>query len=302
MAASTARPVIRALLNSKGSLGHQRRAISTSPILRASILFALSALSNSRETQHFNKLTRLSRVEHSPPLKLIKTSEIDPYPLPELPRKGPTTILPTAWIKRRQRNDRAKGWDEQALKAGRAILLANAHRETRLKLALRRAQRRADGEQRLSVLEREQWGREHRRLRNELRAAGLWILASIGTATALATWRFWPDSKRSELNDGEFARRLASRARAALPLPAAMSAGQKYNSPQELEQQVSNITDVAPAVPLIANAEAGILGPGAAPTQTANSETNKADEQPKSSAAPEIMTASWWRGWFWKHE
>lgn len=46
---------------------------------QASILFALSALSNSRETQHFNKATKLSRVEHSPALKLIQTSEVDPF-------------------------------------------------------------------------------------------------------------------------------------------------------------------------------------------------------------------------------
>lgn len=54
---------------------HQRR--------HASVLFALSALSNSRETQHFNKATKLSRVEHSPALKLIQTSEVDPFAPPK---------------------------------------------------------------------------------------------------------------------------------------------------------------------------------------------------------------------------
>lgn len=41
--------------------------------------FALGKLSNARETQHFNRASKLSRVEHSPPLKLIQTSEVDPF-------------------------------------------------------------------------------------------------------------------------------------------------------------------------------------------------------------------------------
>lgn len=51
----------------------QRRRGSSSP------LFALHALSNARETQHLNKLSGLSRVEHSPALESIKRSEVDPF-------------------------------------------------------------------------------------------------------------------------------------------------------------------------------------------------------------------------------
>lgn len=77
----------------------------------ASLLFALSALSNSRETQHFNKATKLSRVEHSPALKLIQTSEVDPFDKDK--RRGRTNVA--------GRNDVAEGQKkgEQELNADR---------------------------------------------------------------------------------------------------------------------------------------------------------------------------------------
>ncbi|KAK0258560.1 hypothetical protein LTS09_006819 [Friedmanniomyces endolithicus] len=70
------------------------RTFSTTPPRPASILFALNALSNSRETQHFAKLSHLPRTEHSPPLNLIKTSEVDAYPLPSPPPAVPLIRLP----------------------------------------------------------------------------------------------------------------------------------------------------------------------------------------------------------------
>ena len=68
----------------------QQRRHASSP------LFHLAALSNSRETQHFNKATRLSRVEHSPALKLIQTSEVDPFVSPTLQGKRDVSTVPDA--------------------------------------------------------------------------------------------------------------------------------------------------------------------------------------------------------------
>lgn len=56
------------------------RAFHPSPTSSGtSPLFALQALANSRETQHFNKASRLSRVDHSPNLEIIRSSEVDPF-------------------------------------------------------------------------------------------------------------------------------------------------------------------------------------------------------------------------------
>src|ERR1700743_2673466 len=92
-----------------------KRGLHTTSAPRASVLFALGALSNSRETQHFNKLSRLSRVEHSPPLKLIKTSEVDPSPLPTPPK---VTLV----HKRHDKASPLRLWNDKALQIGRAFL------------------------------------------------------------------------------------------------------------------------------------------------------------------------------------
>ena len=94
---------------------HQRR--------HASILFALSALSNSRETQHFNKATRLSRVEHSPALKLIKTSEVDPYPLPEQARRGAASV---SGAEKEEEGESRSGRDEINAAAGGSASAASS--------------------------------------------------------------------------------------------------------------------------------------------------------------------------------
>lgn len=55
------------------------RSFSTSSAYRASPLFHLSALSNRNETAHFNSISRLNRVNHSPALELIRESEVKPF-------------------------------------------------------------------------------------------------------------------------------------------------------------------------------------------------------------------------------
>ena len=200
------------------SNGHHRSLHTSSPT-RASILFALGALSNSRETQHFNKLTRLSRVEHSPPLKLIKTSEVDPFPLPTPSRSTPPP------------HARAPGgvqsalrvWDKKALQIGRVFLADQARHTHRLRSALNQVKRRQAKQDALMRRDKLSWQQERLKLQKDMRAAGIWILASIGVATALATWRFFPElGMRAE--SGDMGRKIAARAAAAMPLPAAVSA------------------------------------------------------------------------------
>ncbi|KAK4500779.1 hypothetical protein PRZ48_008970 [Zasmidium cellare] len=193
------------------------RTFHTSSTQRASVLFALGALSNSRETQHFNKLSHLSRVEHSPPLKLIKTGEVDPFPLP-------TSAKPTPTVQNVSRTrSAAKIWDGKALKAGRAILADNARQVARLSRALERSKRRqskADMAMQRSLAD---WAKERQKMHGEIRQAGVWILAAVGTATGLAMWRFWPQGEVGR-DSGELGRKIAARARESIPLPA-MSAG-----------------------------------------------------------------------------
>ncbi|KAK3068844.1 hypothetical protein LTR53_013278, partial [Teratosphaeriaceae sp. CCFEE 6253] len=191
------------------------RTFSTTPHRRASILFALNALSNSRETQHFNKLTRLDRIEHSPPLKLIKTSEIDPYPLPALPPKPSAAPL----VRDAAARSASHVWDDRALRAGRAVLANSARHVSRLQRALQRAKSREARQVVRAQVDKAAWQQEVRRHHGEVRAAGVWILLSIGTATALATWRFWPQQRPTDSAD--LGRRLAATAQRSMPLPRA---------------------------------------------------------------------------------
>jgi len=75
-----------------------RRTFSASPSHPGSPFFQLTALSNSRETQHLNRASRLSRVNHSPNLELIQDSEVKPFPTPSA----------AAAKERRQELDRAR--------------------------------------------------------------------------------------------------------------------------------------------------------------------------------------------------
>ena len=162
----------------------RHRSLHTSATSRASILFALGALSNSRETQHFNKLTRLPRIEHSPPLKLIKTSEVDPFPLPTPSKPAPRS---NAWHVGSP-GSALRVWDDKALKIGRVVLADQARQTHRLQRALARAKRRQIKQDALIKKDKLAWQQERQKLQKDMRAAGTWILLSIGTATALATW------------------------------------------------------------------------------------------------------------------
>ena len=244
------------------------RAFHTSTTSRASVLFALSSLSNSRETQHFNKLSRLSRVEHSPPLKLIKTGEVDAFPLPDPPKPLPQPMIRPAVSPR----SAVAIWDDKALKIGRAMLADQGRQTHRLYRALSRAKRREVRQKTSMMREKLSWQQERRKLRNDMRAAGMWILLSIGTATALATWRFWPEP--NVVDSGDLGRKIAARASAAMPLPPAV-----WVEPN----------DCIPAVP------------ESPPPPLSPKETDTPAPQ-SATILPPDPARSWWKGLFWKQQ
>ncbi|KAK5129130.1 hypothetical protein LTR08_003882 [Meristemomyces frigidus] len=259
------------------TLSATRRTFSTIPHQRASILFALSTLSNSRETQHLNKLSHLPRTEHSPNLKLIKTSEVDAYPLPSPPPTAAVPLLP------RVKSSSARIWDDKALRVGQAVLADQARQMIRLQQSLSRSKRREARREMLMQGEQLAWQQERQRLRAEMRAAGVWIVASIGTATALATWRFWPE--RGVVDSGDMGRKIATAARRAMPLPAAAGtapAGQSAGF----------------AATVAGPAEFAVPALVAAPVTQAAAFTGL----PAPVLVQNRQDRSWWRGFFWKQQ
>ncbi|GAB1734534.1 hypothetical protein NU195Hw_g8986t1 [Hortaea werneckii] len=200
-----------------------RNAFSTSSAQRGSILFSLNSLSNSRETQHFNKLSKLNRIEHSPPLKLIEQSEVKPYPLPALPQDLPAdTTSEAATISNEQVSN------QQASHIGRAVLAQHAKQ-------LRNLQRRKKRQRLAFEAERETWRAERAKYRAQMREAGGLLLVSIAVATGLATWRFWPERNETVADSGELGREIAGKAEEAMRMP----------------PQASEATEVTPASPSV---------------------------------------------------
>jgi hypothetical protein len=175
---------------------------------QASILFALQALSNSRETQHLNKISRLNRVEHSPSLKLIETSEVNPYasatatsqsaekkdqintyaPAPT-PSQNVEKTSQLRAVETRPRQKTSSAPSGRALALGQSLLHSHAQSIRRSEAALSQARERLL-RQSQTALERETaWSVERNRYRAELRSAGALIVVAIGIATAAVTWR-----------------------------------------------------------------------------------------------------------------
>ncbi|KAK0938593.1 hypothetical protein LTR29_009804 [Friedmanniomyces endolithicus] len=256
------------------------RTFSTTPPRPASILFALNALSNSRETQHFAKLSHLPRTEHSPPLHLIKTSEIDAYPLPSPPPAVPLVRLPqsTAF------QPAARTWDSRALATGRAILANHARHTARLQHALRRSSARETRLLLLAKRDKAAWQHEARRHHSEMRAAGVWIVLSIGTATGLAMWRFWP--ARGVSDSGELGRRLAATARgsAGLPVVGGSEAVGGYMGSGVVGAEVA-------AAPVAAVEPVVVVGPAVASSPPA-----------ATIVGVEPVKTSRWKSLFWRHQ
>lgn len=184
------------------------RSFSTSGGARASILFQLAALSNARETQHFNKRSKLDRYEHSPNLKLIKTSEIDPYPVPtsnveKLLQNGtpPVSSSSSKPAFKRSHDVVVAAWDNKALAAGRAILADSARQRNQVARVVRRLRRRESRATRILQEQLDALAKERQRMREEMKSAGFLILLSVATATGFAAWTFWP-SKPGVVDSG----------------------------------------------------------------------------------------------------
>lgn len=263
------------------------RTFSTTPPKPASILFALNSLSNSRETQHFNKITKLPRVEHSPPLQLIKSGEVDTYPLPDVAKKRQQVLHSSSGRRRAE----TAFYNDRALKLGRAILSSHARQTHRLERAVDAAQRRTLKLEAAMMKERQAWEEHRRKSQNEMRIAGIWIVASMGVATGVAMWRFWPEGRSGPVDVGEKVRRKMERG---IDVPAAVGLGVGRNV---------EATASPRAMPIVEPAVGGV----APPTVTAASRepagekaVSPAGLPPASKQEVPERAASWWKSLFWK--
>jgi hypothetical protein len=162
----------------------------------------LQALSNSRETQHFNKISRLNRVEHSPSLKLIETSEVNPYvPVKQLTSQK---IEPVGKVEKaskiekageaqavesRRHRDAHSIPSSRALALGQSVLHSHARSIRRSEAALSRTRDRLLRRSQIAIEREAAWSVERDKYKAELRSAGALIVVAIGIATAAVTWR-----------------------------------------------------------------------------------------------------------------
>lgn len=270
------------------------RNFSTSGGARASILFQLAALSNARETQHFNKRSKLDRYEHSPNLKLIKTSEIDPYPVPtsnvEKGLQNGTTLPPVSSSStakpafKRSHDVVVPAWNSKALAAGRAILADSARQRSQVARVVRRLRRRESRASRILQEQLDALAKERQRMREEMKSAGFLILLSGATATGFAAWTFWPNKPGVvDSADADAGRRIAGQANAVAITPLYSPAG-----------TTSRNASVATGVDSGGSTTAATQGPDTAvPTPLL----------PKERPTVQPASTSWtWRKLFWKHQ
>ena len=274
-------------------VGLSLRSLSTTTPKSAStsILFALSALSNSRETQHFNKITKLSRIEHSPPLQLIKSGEVDTYPLPDVPKRQ--QVFRSYATEPGRRRAATAFYNDRALKLGRAILSDHARQTHRLERALESAHRRSLKLEATVDKERQEWREQNRKMGNEMRIAGAWIVTSMGVATGLAMWRFWPENGSGAVDVGEKIRKKMERA---YDVPAALSIT------KTAEAAAPRMT-ATQTVPVVESAIGGVAPPviTKSPNTSATQEKSLLDSLATSATPNSSKTeSSWWKSLFWK--
>lgn len=276
------------------------RSFSTSGGARASILFQLAALSNARETQHFNKRSKLDRYEHSPNLKLIKTSEIDPYPVPtsnveKLLQNG-TTPPPVSSSSstakpafKKSHNVVVPAWDSKALAAGRAILADSARQRSQVARLVRRLRRRESRGTRILQEQLDALAKERQRMREEMKSAGFLILLSGATATGFAAWTFWPN--KPGVVDGAAA-------------DADADAGRRIVLEQANAVAITPLYSPAGTTSTNASVATG-LERGVSTTAAMQGQEIAAPTSLLSKERPTVQPAStsWtWRNLFWKHQ
>ena len=139
--------------------------------------------------------------------------------------------------------------------------------------------------------ERQAWEEQRRKSQNEMRIAGIWIVASMGVATGLAMWRFWPEGRSGPVDVGE---KVKGRMGRVVDVPAAVGVGVGRNVEAAASPR---------AVPVVEPAVGGV----APPTVTAGSREPAGEK----AALPSVLSSaseqevpesrgSWWKSLFWK--
>ncbi|CAK4032904.1 Hypothetical predicted protein [Lecanosticta acicola] len=239
----------------------QTRHFSTSPRPQASLLFALGALSNSRETQHFNKISRLDRTEHSPSLKLIKTSEVDPFKKSRQPRN--------------------------------ASSLAGFSPEM---------ERTVELEERVEELQG--YMKATQKSITELKNALGWMLLGFGVASGLAVGMFWSNGGAEPVRDsGELGRKIAARAKAAIPLPSiSESTRPNVRDVVTAEQAPVRLDPVMPAATTATASKEETFVP-ATPISKLGIPTEESKTSPCTQYQPQQRPpTSLWRNLFWREQ
>lgn len=181
----------------KTPLTVQAASFHTSTARHATPFLQLAALSQSREAQHFSKVSGLSIVQHSPALQLMKSSEVDPFERVKTAKA--TTPLGQAVKPIISHQD-----DAAAIAIGRTILKDHATQVAVLQNALKLAQEQNVKAEEVLRSRKEAWNTERRQLEDQSAHAGTVVLAAVVVATVCATWRFWPD-KTAKVADAPIA-------------------------------------------------------------------------------------------------
>ncbi|KAI9716848.1 MAG: hypothetical protein M1828_007509 [Chrysothrix sp. TS-e1954] len=175
-----------------GTRGPKRLFSTSSSREATSPLFALGALSNSRESRWLSKASGISPVEYSPQLQLIRSSEIDPT------KHNPRVLAPSRQGAPRQqlparRHGATAALDVRAIRVGYAVLDSHRKAAERFRRSVRVM--RTKHERQIDA-----WQRLNGKLVRENRIASFWVLVSVGVATIAALWKAKPPSRSVDIN------------------------------------------------------------------------------------------------------
>lgn len=266
-----------------------RRCIhSSAPCHGGSPFFALGALANSRETQHFQKASRLSRIEHSPTLEQIRESEVKPFDIAARAKVQPrvaSTVTTVGQASRRSRSRAAVRITpvsaSEALCVGRTVLRDNARRlaglnrsKIRARLGYEKVTRRLLAENRKLVIEN--------------RSAMGVVLATILVVTGLAVFRSQPA-------------RVPHWPRDASPLAAGLDETMPIHVAEPGLQGADNVLKVNGFQEEEHETGIGSRDIPAAVTSLPAAQLSRAEVQQAGEAVlVESASQPWWRSLFWK--
>jgi hypothetical protein len=236
----------------------------------------LNQLSNTRETQHFAKKSKLNHVEHSTPLQLIRSSEVDPFVPPKKSAvKADEKVKTTAQdVKKEFERNMAKDISPPVC-TGINADAPSAQLTTTTQDMTARLDRTSrdirDLEKEFSALQKE--------VGTLVKTVGVLICLLVGGATGVSLYYFWPQEKHTRTG-GDIGKRLAERTRAAMPLPAARTMGRDVGTQTVSGASIADVMGEAAVLPVAAKA---------------------AEVSPVVLVAPGAEDRSrWYQGWFWK--